>query len=197
MCSQPDDPIESAPDERLVTECIRGSQSAWRVLVKRYQRLIFAMVGRSGFDQYIAADVLQTVFERLFSNLPQLTQPERLQAWIVTTTKREIIQLRRREAKDQRTEIGSIEAMDALIDGIEDPAPLTDEIMDQLQQAQRMRVAMDQIDERCQKLLTMLYTDEDHAHGYREIAETLAIPEGSIGPTRSRCLAKLRKIYDA
>jgi RNA polymerase sigma factor (sigma-70 family) len=125
-----------------------------------------------------------------------LTQPDRLHAWIVTTTKREIIQLRRREIKDQRSEIVSGEAMDALIDGIEDPDPLAQEVLDQLQQAQRMRLAMDRLDNRCRSLLTMLYSDEEKSSGYREISQALSIPEGSIGPTKSRCLAKLRKLFD-
>ena len=91
---------EEDDDTALVERCRRGDATAWAALVRRYQRLVYAVVTRAGFDEHGAADVFQTVFARLVEHLPRLAQPDRLQAWIVTTAKREA--LRARELR-QRT----------------------------------------------------------------------------------------------
>ncbi len=76
-------------DTTLVARCREGDASAWVVLVRRYQRLVYAIVRRAGLDEQALADVFQTVFLRLLQHLPRIAEPARLQAWIVTTAKRE------------------------------------------------------------------------------------------------------------
>ena len=78
-------------DLALVSRCRRGEGAAWAALVHRYQRLVFAIVRRAGLDEHTAADVFQTVFSRLIAHLPRIADPQRLQAWIVTTAKREAL----------------------------------------------------------------------------------------------------------
>ena len=58
-----------------------------------------------------------------------------------------------------------------------------------------MRVAMDRLDDRCRTLLTLLFSDEDERPGYEKVAQQMGMPEGSVSPTRSRCLDKLRRLY--
>ena len=82
-------------DASLVARCRAGDGKAWAALVKRYQRLVYTVVGRTGLDDHAAADVFQTVFTRLVQHLPRLSQPDRLQAWVVTTAKREALLARR------------------------------------------------------------------------------------------------------
>ena len=78
-------------DADLVARCLRGDAGGWEALVRKYQRLVYTIVRRTGMDDHAAADVFQNVFSRLVSHLPRITQPERLQAWIVTTAKREAL----------------------------------------------------------------------------------------------------------
>ena len=78
-------------DAALVARCLRGEARAWAALVQRYQRLVYAIVRRIGLDEHAAADVFQTVFARLVQHLPRIADPHRLQAWIVTTAKREAL----------------------------------------------------------------------------------------------------------
>jgi DNA-directed RNA polymerase specialized sigma24 family protein len=64
------------------------------------------------------------------------------------------------------------------------------------QQLQQVRLAMDRLDPRCQTLLGLLFRDDDDRVAYDQVGQQLGIPVGSIGPTRSRCLAKLRRLLD-
>lgn len=188
--------IQELADAELAQQCLAGNQAAWRVLVERYQRLVFTVARRAGLDEHAGADILQSVFEKLFRHLGQLTQPDRLRAWVVTTARRETLTLLARNAR-MRTVAEPVTDDDegSLIDRLADPSPLADEQMQALQEAQQMHVALDRLDERCRGLLTMLFADDDDRLPYDEIARRLGMPEGSIGPTRGRCLDKLRRLY--
>ena len=181
-------------DAALVARCIAGDGRAWAVLVQRYQRLVYAIVRRMGLDEHLAADVFQTVFSRLVEHLPRIADPSRLQAWIVTTAKREALLQRR---IGQRS-VSMTRADESLDDGAEwdlvDEAPIAEEALADLQQINQVRNALERLDERCRSLLTMLFRDEDDLLSYEEVARRLATSVGSIGPTRSRCLDKLRRL---
>ncbi|MBL8308170.1 MAG: sigma-70 family RNA polymerase sigma factor [Rubrivivax sp.] len=183
-------------DAALVERCRRGDASAWTTLVKRYQRLVYAIVTRAGFDDHGAADVFQTVFSRLVEHLPRLAQPERLQAWIVTTAKREALRAReigRRTVSMSRDEDDD---MPGLEDTVADDAPLAEEQLSELQQLHRLRLGLDRLDQRCRTLLLLVFRDEDEKLGYDEVARRMDMPAGSLGPTRARCLGKLRKLVE-
>lgn len=184
-------------DAALVERCRGGDASAWAVLVRRYQRLVYAVVMRAGFDEHGAADVFQTVFSRLVQHLPTLSQPERLQAWIVTTAKREA--LRSREIRQRTVSMTRDEDDDTpgLEDTVADDAPLAEQALSELQQLHRLRQGMDRLDERCRELLLLVFRDEDDKLSYDEVARRMNMPTGSLGPTRARCLDKLRRLVEA
>jgi RNA polymerase sigma factor (sigma-70 family) len=188
--------LQDLPDAELVQHCLDGNQAAWRVLVHRYQRLVFTVARRANLDEHAAADVLQGVFEKVHRHLAHLTQPDRLRAWVVTTAKRETLTLLQRASRERSADdAGPDDEGLSLIERLVDPAPLADERLQDLQEAQRMHVALDRLDDRCRQLLTLLFADEDERPPYDEIARRLEMPEGSIGPTRGRCLDKLRRLY--
>lgn len=184
-------------DMTLVTRCLRGDAGGWEALVNRYQRLVYTIVLRIGLDEHAAADVFQTVFARLIKHLPGLREPHRLQAWIVTTAKREAL---RQRTRGQRTI-----SMSAAGDDNDDPSPewdlpdetaLPEEALAELQVHDSVRRGLDRLDQRCRELLTLLFQDDDEKVSYDEVARRLGIPVGSIGPTRSRCLGKLRDLVE-
>ena len=186
-------------DAALVARCRIGDGAAWAALVRRYQRIVYAIAMRTGADEHAAADVFQTVFSRLHEHLPRLAQPERLQAWIVTTAKREALRVRqigRRTVSMTRVDDADDGAGDAIEDSFADDAPLAEEALDRLQQLNLLRTALDRLDARCRGLLTLLFADDDERPAYDEVARRLALPVGSIGPTRARCLAKLRGLVE-
>lgn len=179
-------------DARLVAACLRREPAAWRALVARYQRLVFAIVRRAGLDEAAAADVFQTVFVRLLAHLPRLAEPSRLQAWIVTTAKREALLQRRR---GQRTVSMYDDDGNADIDPADD-ALLPEQLLDDLQQQARVRQAVARLDERCRALIELLFRDDDSRLPYDDVARRLGMPVGSLGPTRARCLDKLRRLVN-
>lgn len=177
-------------DEALVARCRAGDGAAWQVLVMRYQRLVYAIVRRAGVDEQAAADVFQTVFMRLLEHLRRIDDPSRLQAWIVTTCKRESLLQRRRGERAVAVVAADARAADA----VADDAPGPEQALDHWQRLMQVRRAFDHLDERCRRLLQALFDSE--ASGYDEIARRLNMPVGSIGPTRARCLDRLRRAME-
>lgn len=186
--------MNEASDAELIERCRQGDARAWAPLVRRYQRLVYAIVGRTGLDDHAAADVFQTVFSRLVQHLPRISQPERLQAWIVTTAKREALLAR---SIGRRTVSMTPESEDDPAFDVADETPLAEDALSDLQQQHRLRRALDALDGRCRDLLQMLFADDDERPGYDDIGRRLGMPVGSIGPTRARCLGKLRKLVEA
>lgn len=181
-------------DATLVSRCLDGDAAAWEALVGRYQRLVHAIALRAGLDEQSAADVFQTTFARLVQHLPRIGQPAKLQAWIVTTAKREALLMKRHAERAVSM---------SLPDGDDSAGPhewevadhllLPDEALAEAQQLAQLRLALDLLDERCRRLLLEVFGDDDKVV-YDSVALRLGIPRGSIGPTRSRCLAKLRRL---
>lgn len=179
-------------DLQLVLACRRGDQLAWEKLIRRYQRLIYAIPLRAGLDEDHAAEIFQDVFTTLFQKLNDLEQPEKLQAWLVTTTRRKTLHLISKAQVRQQSLVNTDEPP-YLATSIRDSAPLPDEHLLMLEEQHRIRMALSSLDERCRALLEMLfYLPEPPS--YADIATSLGIPEGSIGPTRARCLAKLLRL---
>ncbi len=187
---------DSPDDAELVERCRRGDASAWGLLVQRYQRLVYTVALRMGLDSHAAADVFQTVFARLVEHLPRLSQPERLQAWIVTTAKREGLRQRqlglRTVSISADTEPGHDDAGPGLEETLADDAPGAEDRLAELQQLNLLRNGLDRLDARCRDLLLLVFRADDERLAYDEVARRLNIPVGSIGPTRARCLGKLR-----
>lgn len=183
---------------QLVARCQAGDGAAWTALVRRFQRLVYAIVCRMGLDEHTAADVFQVVFERLQKHLPRIQEPGRLQAWIVTTAKREALLQRQRARRLVSMTGDDIDAGGGAGQAPEwdlaDDAPSPDQELSQLQQLDRLRVALDRLEPRCRQMIEMLFADEDERMPYDEIARRLGMPVGSLGPTRQRCLERLRKL---
>jgi RNA polymerase sigma factor (sigma-70 family) len=185
-------------DEELLLACRKGDEAAWETLVERFQRLIYAIPRRAGLNEDLAAEVFQEVWTTLLEKLDDINQPDRLQAWLVTTARRKTWRLISREnamAKSYRVGDGDDETEDAELAGLPDHAPLADEVLLQLEEQHRVRLALDSLDERCRTLLNLLfYTSEPPP--YAEIAAATGTTEGSIGPTRARCLQKLLRALE-
>src|SRR5919106_2208679 len=179
-------------DLQLVLACRLGDELAWEKLVRRYQRLIYAIPRRAGLNEDQAAEIFQDVFTTLFEKLNDIEEPDRLQAWLVTTTRRRT--LRTISRMPDRTRSGDSDNEDAnKAAAMRDQSPLPDEQLLILEEQQRIRAAVSQLDERCQTLVQLLFYQPEPP-SYAEVAKVLGVPEGSIGPTRARCLDKLLRI---
>ena len=174
--------------------CREGDESSWEALVDRYQRLIYAIPRRAGLNEDQASEVFQEVFTTLMQKLTDITEPDRLHAWLVTTARRKTWRL---ISKERVLRLGSTddEERDEELAAVVDKAPLPDETLVRLEEQHRVRTALQALDERCQKLLTLLYY-RANPPSYAEIAEAFGTSEGSIGPTRARCLKKMLQLLE-
>ena len=121
---------------------------------------------------------------RLVENLGRLQDPERVGAWLATTARRECLRTLRHSARQVPTEELPEEGVDARLDA----ALLVEERDRALWQA------FGGLSERCQALLRILVADPPPS--YEDIGAALDMPIGSIGPTRQRCLERLRGLAE-
>jgi RNA polymerase sigma factor (sigma-70 family) len=123
--------------------------------------------------------------------LDRIEQPAHIGAWLMTTTRHEAWKLRQRE----RASAGSVNYDLDELDAQNEDELMPDEHLLRLEEQHKVAIAVAALEERCRKLLTLLFYRPDPA-SYAEVAATLGIPEGSIGPLRARCLQKLRRILN-
>jgi RNA polymerase sigma factor (sigma-70 family) len=182
------DPLE---DQRLVERCLAGDAVAWERLVRRHERLVFAVARSYRLSDVDLADVFQEVFAALVGGLPRLREPRTLVRWLSSTTQR----IARATALRSRRE-------HALAAG--DPGELElasehgaiEADLERLEEQALVRLALASLSPRCRRLLEALYY-EDPAPAYADISRRLGVPMGSIGPTRSRCFERLRAALSA
>lgn len=180
-------------DAELVKACRQGDESAWNALVDRYQRLVFAVPRRAGLSEEQASDVFQDVFMILFEKLDEIEQPDKIRSWLVTTAKFKTWGTVRGEKGFYSPE--SEEEMEFEMASLQDNAPLVEDVLIQLEQQHLIRTALKELEDRCQKILSMLYLTEPAA-SYSQVAAVIKVGETSISPLRSRCLKKLGKILE-
>ncbi|KDN18737.1 RNA polymerase sigma factor [Amycolatopsis rifamycinica] len=166
---------------RLLENAARGAEWAWRDLVDRYSSLIHAVCRQHRIGDADAQDIGATVWLQLVANLARLREPDALPGWLRTTTRHECLRLLRHRTRQIPTE----SAMFA------DPAgPASDATLIGAERLVAARQACAQLSRQDRRLLSLLFGDPPMS--YREISATLGIPIGSIGPSRARCLAKVR-----
>jgi RNA polymerase sigma factor (sigma-70 family) len=172
----------------LVKGAASGDQAAWDALVARYTNLLWSIARGYRLERTDAADVVQVAWLRLVEHLPRLRDPERVGAWLATTVRRECLQVVSRRKRD-------LPVVDDVFDAVPDTsaAPVDARLLAD-EQAATLWSAFEQISGRCQHLLRVLMADPPPS--YVEVSEVMEMPVGSIGPTRARCLDRLRVILD-
>jgi RNA polymerase sigma factor (sigma-70 family) len=182
-----------ATDNELVNACLQGDAAAWEALIVRYQRLIYSIPLKARLSQDDAADIFQSVCLKLYEKLASLRDHEKLSSWIITTTTRESWRLSNRQRKETPKNDAESEEADEKLHQLASDSPLIEEQRIQLEQQQTVRQAVSVLPERCKDLVTLLFYRQDEV-SYTEISRQMDMPVASIGPTRARCLEKLRKL---
>lgn len=169
----------------LVARVRAGDQSAWNALVDAYVGLVWAITRNHRLNAGDAADVSQTTWLRLVENLDRLEDPRRVGAWLATTARRECLRTLRLSGRHVL-----VEDEEELDRGRDPQHTDVDALLLRDEEAAAVRVAFSRLPERCQQLLSLLMVDQPPS--YEELSAALGMPIGSIGPTRGRCLEKLR-----
>jgi RNA polymerase sigma factor (sigma-70 family) len=170
----------------LLARADAGDQAAWNAIVDRYANLIWSVARAHRLNPADAADVVQTTWLRLVEHLHQIREPERLTSWLVTTARRECLRVL---SMARREEVGADDLAVNLPDERDD-APDTRILLDE--RDQMLWRCFAQLPERCQLILRILMASAPPT--YAEVAAALDVPVGSIGPTRGRCLERLREL---
>jgi RNA polymerase sigma factor (sigma-70 family) len=183
-------PVRDDPDvTALITHARDGDRQAWEGIVERYAPLIWSVCRKQRLDRADAEDVAQTVWLHLVDHLGNLRDPAALPGWLATTTRRECLRVLR-AAQRTAAGTGSGPALDT-----ENLPDVAGEAADHgLLLAERnaaLRAAFRDLPPDCQRLIGMLIADPPLS--YAEISAALGIRIGSIGPSRSRCLDKIRR----
>ncbi len=170
----------------VVTEAASGHPAAWEELTRRFGTMIKAVARSCRLNDADVAEVHQVTWLRLVENIERIEQPERLGAWLATTAKRESLRVVR--TRDRITFDNELLERQPDDGASPDAGPIAQE------RAQAMLRAFVMLPPRCQRLLRLLASDDPPS--YKEITTMLAMPIGSIGPTRGRCLEHLRRIME-
>ena len=168
----------------LVTRARHGDQQAWNTLVGRYAPLVWSICRRYRLSRADTDDVSQTVWLSLVAQLDQIRDPTALAGWLATTTSRECGKACR-AARPFPTARREPDTGD-----IPDGAEPAEALLLAAERRAALRQAFTCLPPACRQLLAML--TEDPPVPYAQISARLGIPVGSIGPTRRRCLHKLR-----
>jgi RNA polymerase sigma factor (sigma-70 family) len=173
-----------SPTADLVTRARDGDAQAWDALVERFGPLIWSICRNYRLERADIEDVAQNVWLKLVDQLSRVRDPAALAGWLATTTRRECF--RARQAADKFAPDGR--AVDDLPE--EDAVTAEDEVLLAERHA-ALREAVSDLPPGYRELIVLLTADPPVS--YAEISARLGIPIGSIGPSRSRCLARLRR----
>lgn len=177
-------------DEALLAACRNGDIDAWPRLVRRYEALVFSVPLRYHLSRVEAEDVVQNTFVALMDNLPTLRPDSNLGAWLCTVARRYTWRLLRQNAREFLPEpdddLDWIQLAQSL--GTSDV-----EAIDVWEAAELLNRGLAQLPERCREILIALYFDPDEP-SYADIAARWGISVGSVGPTRARCLERLKQL---
>jgi RNA polymerase sigma factor (sigma-70 family) len=174
------------PVTDLVMRAREGDQRAWDALVERYAPLVWAICRRYRLADADAKDASQAVWLQLVDQIGQIRHPAALPGWLATTTSRECGRLVRAAHRTS--------PHDRVLDAEDTPdehSPIAEQELLTTERNAALREALSCLPPRCQQLLALLLHDPPLP--YAQISATLGIPVGSIGPSRGRCLNKLRR----
>jgi RNA polymerase sigma factor (sigma-70 family) len=168
--------------EGLLERAAAGDESVWQDIVRRYAPLIWSVCRRHRLSSAAAEDIAGLVWLRLVDGLATIREPAALSGWLATVTRRACLALLHRQGR----EIQLDERVVAVSVQLPSDAWLLAE-----ERRIALREAFTQLPEPDRRLLSLVFSDPPLS--YAEIGAILDMPIGSIGPTRQRCLDRLRR----
>jgi RNA polymerase sigma factor (sigma-70 family) len=179
------------PTTRSIAELLsaagEGDATAWNEIVRRYHRLVAAKVRSFTLQDADALDAILMTWLRLAENLHRLWFPERLAGWLATTASRECLHILRQAKR-------TAHSVDVVARDVIDPATGPEEHAIDADTVRAVGRLVAELPLGRRILVQALFAD--HPRSYTELARTIGIPIGSIGPNRARTLQQLRRMID-
>ena len=172
--------LESLTDAQLVARCRNGDDEAWRELVARFSRYVYAICAQAfRLPEHTAEDVFQEVFARTYEHLGRLRDDAAIRPWLAQLTRRLCVDHLRAGAREQPAE--------------EDLEPAgTEDVLARLDESLAVHEALATLPEHCREILDRFFARDE---SYRVIGDALGLPAGTIASRISRCLTKLREHF--
>jgi RNA polymerase sigma factor (sigma-70 family) len=169
-------------DAALVARCREGDDEAWRELVERFSRYVYAITIQ-GFrlPPHDAEDVFQDVFARVYERLDSLRDDDAVRPWIAQLTRRLCIDRLRSGSREVESDVEDLAHVPA------------DDLLTDLEDAFDVHEALAELPENCRVILDRFFAQDE---SYRTIGDSLSLPAGTIASRISRCLDKLRTIFE-
>ncbi len=172
----------------LLRRAAAGDADAWAAIVARYTPVLRGRVRRYRLQDADAQDVIQVTWLRLAQHLDRIHTPEHLAGWLAAVANRECLRVLRDRARTVVVpDVGP---------GDDDPGP-EQVVVDEMERAElraAVTAALTTLPARRRELLEALFADDGRS--YARIAHDVGMPVGSIGPTRARVLAHLRRLVE-
>lgn len=161
--------------------------AAWKKLVEQHTNILWSVARSHRLSSADAADAVQTTWLRLLENIDRIEDPDRVVGWLVTTVRRECLRIIKLTGREPASEVEDLDRPDP------DSAPDADLLVRERNRA--LWAALEKMSVRCQELIRALLLTSP-SPSYEMVSASLRIPIGSIGPTRQRCLGRLRNFYE-
>jgi RNA polymerase sigma factor (sigma-70 family) len=181
--------LDPGEDARLVEGCLSGDARAWAALVSRHEGLVYAVARSYRLSEADLGDVFQEVFAALVRGLPRIRDARTLVRWLASTTERIARSTALRRRREQALTVpdpGAVESLAA-------DQPAVGAELETLEEQALIRLALSRLPEGCRRLLSALYYD-DPVPDYAALSRRLHMPIGSLGPTRARCIERMRRV---
>lgn len=174
--------MPSRSDISLLALLRSDAPGAWESLIDQFGRLVYSIPLNFGLNDADAADVAQMTFTELFAQRHHIRDETRLGSWLITVARRQT--WRRVAALRQQTPTAAIPEL-----------PTDEDAERRVDDLAWLESGLSKLEPRCRTLIELLFLAAAEP-SYAAVSEQLSIPVGSIGPTRQRCLDRLRAALD-
>lgn len=173
---------DSAELERMVAAAAQSSSWAWTALMDRFGARVCSVARRHGLSAHDVDDVAQATWMCLFEHIGEIREPRAIGSWLATTARHKSLRVLHAKVREQPTEDEHMQ-----LAAIE---PVNEQRLVAAEQRSALLASLERLTERQCALMRSLLAEP--APRYAQLSQSLGMPQGSIGPTRHRCLERLR-----
>jgi RNA polymerase sigma-70 factor (ECF subfamily) len=193
------DPLTQCSDEDLLTRFQRGQTEAFGILVARYEKELYGYLRRYLGDGSLAEDVFQNTFMQLCFKIKQYEPGRPVRPWLYTIATNQAIDSLRRQGRHQALSLDQFREESAngdsrsLLDTLETRSPGPQDVVESQERRERIRASVNQLPDFLRQVLLLAYYQ---GLKYREIADILGIPVGTVKSRLHAALTKLQEIWN-